>query len=197
MIRELHNKDLFYKENDTFIKYFLRRIRNENELTREIQLSRMILKFYQKVFNKEQRIITRDIFDYDFFNYGYIDDYGYYTIHDGGNGYYTVICYGEDINKAFINACQSIIDKNAKEEEIKNHREIKKIYKNRFGRKYQELYFTNYALSKWNDFYEGNIPNEIINNYLNELANNHIDSSYDKSTHELSVNNTFTKKLQK
>ena len=27
MISELNNKDLFYKENDTFIKYFLRRIR--------------------------------------------------------------------------------------------------------------------------------------------------------------------------
>ena len=45
--------------------------------------------------------------------------------------------------------------------------------------------------------YDGNIPNEIINNYLNELANNHLDSSYDKITHELSVNNTFTKKLKK
>ncbi len=53
MISELNNKDLFYKENYTFTKYFLRRIRNENELTREIQLSSMILKFYQKVFVKD------------------------------------------------------------------------------------------------------------------------------------------------
>ena len=197
MISELHNKDLFYRENDTFIKYFCRRIRNENELIREIQLSRMVLKFYQKVFSKEQKIINRDIFDYDFFNYGYIDDYGYYTIHDGGNGYYTVICYGEDINKAFINACQSIIDKNAKEEEIRNHREIRKIYKNRFGRKYKELYFINYALSKWNDFFDGNIPSEIINIYLNELENNHISSKYNINTHEISVDSTLTKKLKK
>lgn len=157
----------------------------------------MILKFYQKVFVKEQKIINRDIFDYDFFNYGYIDDYGYYTIHDGGNGYYIVLCCGEDINKAFINICKSIIDKNAKDEEKQNHREIKKIYKNRFGKKYQELYFTNYALSKWNDFYDGNIPSEIIDIYLNELANNNIDSSYNTNTHELSVNKTLTKKLKK
>ncbi len=197
MISELNNKDLFYKENDTFIKYFLRRIRNENELTREIQLSSMILKFYQKVFVKDQKVINRDIFDYNFFNYGYIDNYGYYTIHDGENGYYIVTCYGEDINKAFINICQSIIDKNAKDEEKQNHREIKKIYKNRFGKKYQELYFTNYALSKWNDFYDGNIPSEIIDIYLNELANNNIDSSYNTNTHELSVNKTLTKKLKK
>lgn len=36
MISELNDRDLFYKENDTFIKYFCKRIRNENELIREI-----------------------------------------------------------------------------------------------------------------------------------------------------------------
>lgn len=197
MIKELNNKDLFYKENEIFIKYFCQRIRTENELMREIQLSRMILKFYQKVFVKEQNVITRDIFDYDFFNYGYIEDYGYYTIHDDSNGYYIVICYGDDINKAFINICQSIIDKNAKTEERQNHRDIKKTYKNRFGKKYQEVYFIKYALSKWNHYYEGNIPSEIVDKFINELANNNISSSYNVNTHELSINNTLTKKLKK
>lgn len=201
MIDELHNKDLFYKENDTFIKYFCQRIRTENELTREIQLSRMVRKFYQKVFNKEQNIINRDIFDYDFFNYGYIEDYGYYTINDGGNGYYTVTCYEEDINKAFINICQSIIDKNAKYEEKKNHREIKKIYKNRYGKSknYQELFLTNYALAKWNEYYDGSIPEEIVDMYLNRLninENNKLD--YDLSNEELIVNQKAkTRKLKK
>ena len=204
MISELHNKDFFYKENPTFIKYFYKRIRNENELIKEIQLSRLILKFYQKVYDEKQKVINRDIFDYDFFNYGYIEDYGYYTINDGNNGYYIVICYGEDINKAFINIVESIINKNAKESEIKNHREIKRIYKKRFGspKNYKELYYTNYALSKWNKFYDGNIPNQIVDMYLNKLDSslkNDITSvNYDKCNNQLLVNKAVkTKKLKK
>ena len=200
MINELQGKDLFYKENDTFKEYFCKRIRNENELTMEILLSRMVLKFYQKVFVKEQKIINRDIFDYDFFNYGYIDNYGYYTIHDAGNGYYAVICYGEDINKSFIDVCQSIIDKNAKAEERENHREIRKIYKNRFGRqkKYKELFFINYALSKWNEFYDGNIPSEIVSMYLKELEGKDMPTSYDLDSHQITIGKGVkTKKLKK
>ena len=186
MIDGLHNRDLFYKENDLFKKYFLQRIRNENELLKELALSKMFLNFYQKVFNPNQKQVAYGMFDFDFFGYGYIDDYGYYTIHDGNNGYYVVTCYDDNINKAFINVAQSCIDRNAKFEEIQNRKEIKKMYKNRFGclKNYRELYYINYALIKWNDFYDGKIPNEIVEAYLCQLD---IDKSKPLDTKKLII----------
>ena len=146
------------------------------------------------------------MFDYDFYKYGYLDDYGYYTIDYDNWGYYLINCYEDNYYDAFIALAIKVLDKKAEEYIQKNRKLLKKDFKTRFQNiKYNDnLYVYEYELLKWKEYFDGIVPEKIIEKYNNRIAFNYslningITLKYDRALNKfVSSPKDKTKKLVK
>ncbi len=172
MINELKNANFFHKDDVVFKKYFNKDQRSENEKKKIKELTALLVDFYQVIYDKEIDYISLAMFNNDFRTYGYLDNYGYYTVSYNDKNYYSVEHY-DDIYSAFVAIIRQILNKKSKNFEKKYHDELKHQFKNRFGKiKYiPTLAQYEYELAKWARYFKNNIPENIINMY-NESINN-------------------------
>lgn len=168
---DLKNMYLINNDSKQFHDIFDRTKKTESEASKEKILFNMLLDFYQKLYDKRIENITLDLFDFDVVTIGYLDKFGYYMAMYDVNGYYALYAYGENINNAFFDIAGSILTREFNLYEKKNHKAIKSDYKTRFaGLKYDKyLVQIEYEISKWNMYYDGNLPDEFINIYKNYL----------------------------
>ena len=185
---------IIHKSDKLLSQYLYRQNKTQKEKEKESQLNKKILEFYQKAYNQQAKNITIDIFNYDLFDYGYKENAGYYAVYDGTFGYFDIIVFGDNVSRAFRNLGKNIIDRKSEDNINKNAKTIKKEYKNRFSHtnKYLKLYYLEYALRKWDQYYDGNIPQEILDEYLDDIDK--ITLSYDQSTKEIKVYKKINKK---
>ena len=175
MINELESKDYLYSKSKTFNDYFVKREKTDNEIKKETIIIKLILDFYQKVYDKEMKELDNDIFDFDLCDFGYIDNYGYYVINYDNWGYYLVHCYGEDLLEIFSTLVRSVLNAKRRNYLCKNRKIIKNEYRNRFRhfKNYDVIFNAEYDLDKWNKYYNDEIPEEIINRYNDYVNNNY------------------------
>ena len=154
-------------DSKVFNEYFLRRKRNEHEQEKLDELTDMIMGFYQKEFGDTTGKSCHDLFNYDFSGLGYCDPRGYYAIHHDYLNYYYVLCYGKDINDAFRGINCDVVSFQSDRYEEENRKEFKKDFKARYPKvKYvPKLYKLKFAFEKWKDYYDGELPEEIIDLY--------------------------------
>ena len=205
MINELANKDLFYKEDKLFKKHFSEKKKTKKEQNAEKQLSSLVLSFYQKVYDKETQKINYSMFDLAFCTYGYLEDYGYYAISYDDNNHYCVEHY-DGIHDAFISIARKILSHKFYSCEKKSKSDLKNDFKTRFGnvRYFDDIYRYEYELDKWNKYFDGNIPNDLItmyNNYINSCYHaiaQKINLKYDETTQKIIMTDeSKSKKLTK
>ena len=170
------NKEVDYNiflihNNYELIKKYVKNTKSNDEFAKTELLSKMILDFYKKVFNNEVNYINNCIFSFDFYTYGYNLSDGYYVIYSGYSGYYEVITYKNNIDNAFMDIMANIIERQSYENVYNNRAYIEKEYKDRFGNIniLWNIYESEYALDKLDKYYDGNIPEQIINKYLNKI----------------------------
>ena len=175
MIKDLEG-ELTWKLLD---KYFYKRKYTEEEIKKYQELDSMFRKFNLKVYGEED-----DIFSYQEL-FGYLENYGYYVVIDGDDGRCipTIQRHGFDKEKAFVSIIDDYLFMNAIDYELQNRKELSKDFQKRFGiyglNNYDKefnsleffdnyftlLYFSEYNLDKWDKYYDGNIPDEIIKSY--------------------------------
>lgn len=171
MIKELANRDLFHKDSEVLKKYFINKERTATEIEKIDQLSKLVVSFYQKVYDSKTHNVNYSMFDFDFRTYGYLEDYGYYIIDYDMKNYY-FIQHLEDIHDAFIAVARRIMYKKYEEHVHVNHKEIKKNLKTRSNdiKSFSAIYQYEYELSKWSKYFDGEVPQALIDMY-NKLAN--------------------------
>ncbi len=185
---EFENICIIHKDNPDLKKYTTKDKREE-ELSKEKELSDLILNFYKKVYDKKAKSIDSNYFSFDFNSYGYNISDGYYAIYGGKYGYYEVVIFKDNIKEIFISIAESIIEKNSYYNVEENKKRIKSEYIDRFGN-YDyiwKLYETEYTLDKWNKYYDGNIPQELIDKYINRIKIDNAVVSYNSNTLEINV----------
>ena len=204
MIKEFKNEDLLHQESAVFKKYFVDKQLSDKEKENTNKLSNLLLHFYQKLYGKETKSINDNIFNYDFYTYGYLENYGYYVINHDNCSYYLIKGYEDNIQNAFISLAIKVLDKKAEEYIRSNRKLLKKDFKNRFPNiKYiDSLYIYEYELLKWKEYFDGIIPQLIIDEYNKhfnyDLNNNEIKFKYDQSSNKfVTSENAKTKKLIK
>ena len=155
--------------------FFTQKEVTENVIIKEKALDNLLVNFMQKVYNPEIKKIDYFMFDCDLYNYGYVDDYGYYTIRYDTFGKYLVRCYGEDLYEIFISLATNILNKKRRNYFYANQKNIKKDYRERF--KYigfaDELFSAEYDLRAWDTYFDGMIPEEIVDKYEKHANNSY------------------------
>ena len=149
---------------------------------------RLLLKiFWRKVYPN----LEYDVFLKGYSNIGYFENLGFYAVVDVGSDDISIYTYGTNLNEVFEIILKSVLFEYSMDYENKNRKDLQKDFETRFkGIKYsQGLYVVEYALDMWNKFYEGNIPDSIIEHYEKYL-NTHwkLDDMvwfYDKETHHI------------
>ena len=182
MIKELEGK----MTKELLDKYFWHRKTTKVEKQKCRELNKMFKEFTKKVYGQEE-----DIFSYDEW-FGYLEDYGYYLLVDGDPGKCLPYLnnYGMDKEKAFVLIIYNFLIGMHQHYEFQNRRILCKDFQDRFGifgfknsdKNFNELdffdnyfnclYYAEYDLDKWNKYYDGNTPDEIIKyyeNYLNDI----------------------------
>ena len=147
------------------------------ELKKEKELTNLILAFYKKVYNNDIKKISWNLFDLDFRHYGFKKGIGYYlAIHDDP-GYCMVKTYGNNIEEAFIDIVNNLINKRIHIDEFQDNLKTKKESRERFPKikKAKEIIHVEYALNKWSIFYDKIIPHKVMEIYEKyiELISNH------------------------
>lgn len=180
MIKELENITLLPSNSPLLTKYFFKRKKNRKTILKEELMKRKLITFYHKVYHEDNY--------YQPFNY--LDNYGYYRLKPLKQGkYYHVYNYGENINKAFIELIKDDLwgESNAYESDY-------------HGSLVQRI---EYILDKWDKYYNGKLPEEIISYYENYLNNNqwtkdqNVIWTYDKETKKITCQKIQTKKLER
>ena len=145
----------------------INRKRTEGEEEELKKLRLMLKKFWQKVYPN---------LEYEFFlsgysNIGYFENIGFYVEVDASSDDKIINTYGNDLEGAFVSIIKAVLLEYSMDYENKNRKELQTNFETRFkGIKYaQGLYFAEYALEKWNQYYEDNIPDLIIEHYENYL----------------------------
>ena len=163
MLKELKEKKCLFEGDELYIKYFSRRKETEFEKNKYEELSNVINGFYQKVYGDDN---YKDFLIY-YLSIGYLEDYGYYAITDADRGYKNIINLGEKVDDAFINLVCDALGSYAVDFECTNRDKLKKDFANRFGdmEYFHCLYYAEYELNQWSKYYNGNIPNNIIEKY--------------------------------
>lgn len=174
MIKELAKKDEFFYSDPVFRKYFVDRKRTEFEKSKELEVYNMVFDFFKKTFNISVDNFKNLIYRMGYFSFGgYLDNYGFYSLSDADRGYYDIEYYGEDINVAFYRLVDDILFDFAYDNERENRRKNMIDFDTRFDGKdnkyFPSLYETEYMIDKWDKYYEGNIPEYIINYYEEQI----------------------------
>ena len=150
------------------------RIRTKNERNKEILMYSKIIDFTTKVYPDILKDIPKGLFNY-YEIFGYLDNYGYYVISNipGDRGPFS-IDYGTDIDEAFMRIIDEYIIRNFKEESNNNNLE------NFFQEESEERWvaYYNYYLDKWKKYYDGIIPERIIEFYQDKINKTRQDDSW-------------------
>ena len=162
-------------------KYFFNHKQTKNERKKCKDLYNMFKYFTKKVYGENE-----DIFSYNEW-FGYLDEYGYYILVDGDPGKCLPYLenYGIDKDIAFYQIISRFLDLNSHYYEFNNRSELEKDFVNRFGefdfkplyglernRYFGCNYFAEYAMDKWDKYYDGSVPEKIIEDYekyLNDI----------------------------
>ena len=197
----LANVKVFHEDSPQFIKYFREHQRNAHEEKKVKELSSLILSFYQKVFTEKTTAIKPSQFFFDVANCGYLEDdnCGYYTIHENDWHKYVVISYGEDIDGVFLDVANEIINLKADNKLYKHRKEINNSLKKRFKNinNYEDIFYAEYALNKWDKYFDGNIPKRIIAYYEFMLNMYNNSFKYDPLKKEIVIKHAKKRKLTK
>ena len=123
----------------------------------------MINGFYQKVYGDD----NYNAFLIYYLSIGYLEDYGYYATTDADRGCKNIINLGEKVDDAFVSFINDSLFSYAVDFECTNRDKLKKDFANRFGdmEYFHCLYYAEYELNQWSKYYDGNIPNNIIEEY--------------------------------
>ena len=188
MNNEFNNIYLIHKGDERLKKYAFKG-KTEIELNKQKVLTDLILSFYKKVYNNEVSKVSTDMFYYDLLKYGYNLDDGYYIIYGGRHGYYELVVFKDNIDGIFINTIESIIEKHSSDNIYHNKASINEEYIKRFGNinNIWQIYNIEYILDKWNKYYDGNIPQELLDKYLNKINIDNMLVSYDMVKKEITL----------
>lgn len=167
MIKELSGKRDFFQDDPLLLKYFLYKIPTDNEKEKAHDLYQLIDDFYSKVYSEKTPQL--DI--------SYLDNFGYYELKYVDRGWYYLRELGEDVHAVAIKVIKDILVRNGYEliNGKEARKELKREYKERFKRDdtYSHLfYIVEYAIKKWNIYYDGAIPTPLVKeyeNYINDL----------------------------
>lgn len=146
----------------------IKRGRTEGEEEELKKLRLMLKKFWQKVYPN----LEYEVFLSGYSNIGYFENIGFYVELDASSDDKIINTYGNDLEGAFVSISKAVLLECSMDYENKNRKDLQADFENRFkGVKYaQGLYFVEYALEKWNQYYGDNIPDSIIEHcedYLN------------------------------
>ncbi len=172
MIKILEEKNLFFQNDPTFLKYFDDKKKSKKEKKKFEELTVLLQEFGNKVY--KGKACDEAILPPEYRSVGYLDHYGYYVITDADRGYRNVTALGEDTKEAFQNLIIDILFTHSIKEEVKKRPQLQQNYTKRFkGREYFGcLYYAENALDQWNKYYKGKIPKKIITyyeDYLNSI----------------------------
>ena len=190
-----------YFQTDEELKLFWNKNYNAKEQEKIDKLEALIKNFQQKVFPQEKSIIPSGTVAH-----GYLENYGYYIITDADRGYYDVYNYGLDLDIAFKSMITDILFSWAINHEFNNRPNLKIDFYNRFSTFFDNtyepcFYFAEYCLEKWQIYYDGVVPADIINyyeNYLNSLEiKKNVVWRYDEDTQKLKCVKIIVRKLEK
>ena len=179
-------------KNNELKERFFNRQNSELELQKENELTAKILSFYQKVYDNNLKHVNINIFNFDFNGYGYIEDFGYYTITYDAWNYYFVKNYGENLEAAFHDAADNIITKKLSIDDFQNNHsshESKRRFPNIKNGK--RLLILEYTLNKWAKYYDNAIPKEILDQYtrcleaISKYSRHPISLAYDEKSREI------------
>ena len=145
-----------------------------SETQKCIKLNGRFKKFTKKVYGMEFNIFSYcEIF-------GYLNGEGYYVLEDGDNGRIepTVIKYGLNEEEAFFKILDTFLYGCGANYELDNRKKLVKEFIERYhkyGFKIENgmidnylgtIYIAEYCINKWNKYFDGNIPQEVINHYV-------------------------------
>lgn len=180
MIKELEDKYEFYPGDPLLDKYFFNVKLTKNEMKKMKEVYKYVKKFIQKT------KLSKDLSykPYALISPSYLDNYGYYELIDVDRGYFDLIPLGEDGDKVISYSIYKMLSMLSHDYEFKSRKELEIDFNNRFGnfnfmplydlesnRYFQCLYFAEYAIDKWNMFFDDNIPGQIIKHYEDYLNN--------------------------
>ena len=188
---------IYHKDSQELIKYH-NESKSNLELEKEKLLNILILNFYNKVFDSNISKINLDIFPFDFYGYGYNTSDGYYIIYGGLHNQYEVATFKDDINCVFIEIAEKIIERKSFDNVYNNRKMLRADYKERFGNVNYlwQIYESEYTIDKFDKYYDGSIPEELLNKYINRINIEGI--IYDKNNKEIKIDKQEKRrKLQK
>lgn len=199
MLEYIKEKNTFFQNDIVFKKYFSERKQSKMEKKKLKEFKMLIKDFCKKVYGDD----NYNSFLINYASIGYLEDYGYYTITDADRGYCDVFNFGENINEAFKNIIIDVLFNHSINYEFENREILEQDFIKRFDIEYFGcLYFAENSLKHWNKYYDGNIPDNIINyyeNYLNSIwwsEENNINWSFNLDTKKFNYKiNTKIKKI--
>ena len=180
MIKELEDKYEFHPGDPLLNKYFFNVKPTKNEMKKMNEVYKYVKKFIKKT------ELNRDLSykPYALISPSYLDNYGYYELIDVDRGNFDLIPLGEDVNKVISYSIYKMLSMLSHDYELKNREKLNKEFDERFSkfnfkplygldsnRYFGCLHFAEYAIDKWNIFFDNNIPSEIIKYYEDYLNN--------------------------
>ncbi len=179
----------FYNKDSELLKKYANNNKNDFEKNKEKVLNELILNFYRKVFNNKIENISLDNFTFDFYGYGYNMSDGYYIVYDGNFRCYKVIAFKDNINSVFIKIIEDIIKRKSYDNIYNNKNKICDEYKKRFSNSNElwQIYEAEYAIDIFDKYYDGNIPEDIIDRCLNRIFIENAIISYDKDNKQIII----------
>ena len=197
MIKELEDYfkekgGYFYYVDPLFEKYFGERKLNEYEEEKVKEVYDKINSFLEK----------ENITNHNYVTISYLEDFGYYGKSYSDRGHFDIVPLGEDSNEAFIYTIDDILFVLYHNVELYNRREIQEEFYKKFGDiEYDSTLFPNErSLLKWKDYYDGNLPQRIIDYYegsANGIWNKENNNYYRFDGNEFVLKKQETLKLDK
>lgn len=178
MIKELEGKTSFFQTDPLLLKYFFDVTPTEHELEKMREVCEPCEKFIEKTgLEKDLRYVP-----YAFDSPAYLDNYGYYLLIDADRGNWDLIPLGEDVEKIKRTTIYRMLGSLGIEYELRNRKELRKEYDERFkemnfkplydletNRYFNCLYYVEYGISKFDIYYDGKIPDDIIDYFERRL----------------------------
>ena len=165
------NKMLLIKNKQVLNEYL--ETKTEEDIVKENELASKVLAFYQEMYNPKAEELSYTMFGYDFCGFGHNSKNGYYVVDYDSSTSYKLLSFGDSLDSAFLYLANNILDKERTKFEEKNNTMIKRTLHESYASVpfYDRLFKCVYDLNKWERYFKGNIPKEIINLYLKYVNN--------------------------
>jgi len=177
---------MFKYGDEMYIKVF-----EEEKSASELQNKKI---FDDKIAEFYKKIDAKLVIPAGYISFGYKKDIGYYVIYDCDRGFMEFInglpC--SDLEKAFMITIRDLLNYESFHYEFENREKLKKEYfKRKNGIEYNELLLAyEYILNKFDKYYDGDIPDELIKEYEDHLNNLYLDNrnyKYNKKTKQIEI----------